>query len=314
MYITSAGKALHKRAKIGELNCLEEETDVRESLQSQFSFFQRAGMSLKASWAACWVEERRDACSPGHGPSICPWLLGAVCFSRLESESCINLEHSGQKDTPQRMRKNSKTSPQKPARVEDHGSTSYVPKQHWSHTLRSSNQLFSVHCIISRNKLSDAVLKSLKADLLSIFSSASWFFSFILYWLDTPNSSAVLKPEFACHSTEWLQQQPGRAGHQAACPVGLFLMLEPSHWKAPGAAPSSHFFTSWGLWHAHWCQADRQWVLGLLLCTHLPTGARLGLQLLNIVGKKLCWPQEGGKWPEWLCPKGNLFCFKKASD
>lgn len=39
MYIMSAGKALYKRAKIWELNCLEEETDVRASLQSQFAFF-----------------------------------------------------------------------------------------------------------------------------------------------------------------------------------------------------------------------------------------------------------------------------------
>lgn len=90
--ILSAGKALYKRAKIWELNCLEVETDVWESLQSQFSFFLsvwwrgRAGKSLKTSWAACWAKGRRDICSPGHRGNSCPWLLGVVCFSRLESE------------------------------------------------------------------------------------------------------------------------------------------------------------------------------------------------------------------------------------
>lgn len=47
--ILSAGKALYKRAKIWELNCLEVETDVWESLQSQFSFFQCDGEEEQGS-------------------------------------------------------------------------------------------------------------------------------------------------------------------------------------------------------------------------------------------------------------------------
>lgn len=106
-------------------------------------------------------------------------------------------------------------------------------------------------------------------------------------------------------TTEWLQQQPGRAGHQAACPVRLFLM--PSHWKLS-------LFHLLGLWQAHWCQADRQWLLGLLLYSHLLRGARLGLQLLHAAVKSsvdLRKGSTGGKWLEWLCPKGTLFSSKK---
>lgn len=114
----SAGKALYKRAKIWELKCLEEETDVRESLQSQFSSFQWWwGREQGNLWRLLGLlAELKEGTM--HGQSSCPWLLGAFCFSRLESEICINLEHSEQKDTRQRMRKNGKISPQKPARAD----------------------------------------------------------------------------------------------------------------------------------------------------------------------------------------------------
>lgn len=125
----------------------------------------RAGKSLKVSWAAGWAEGRRNACSPGHGQSSCPWLLGAVCFSRVESESCINLEHSEQKDTRQNEEGWQNFTPKA-----CQGRTSWLyivcaKTILWRHTLWSSNQLFSIHCIINRNKISDAVLSSLKADL-----------------------------------------------------------------------------------------------------------------------------------------------------
>lgn len=142
------------------------------------------------------------------------------------------------------------------------------------------------------------------------------FFSFILYWLRTPNSSAVLKPEFTSHSTERLQLQPGRTGHQAACPVGLFLMLEPSHWRL-------------------WGQLFSPTLLPLGVCgkpigarltgsgagsaaLHSPAHrARLGLQLLHTAVKSsvdLRKRSTGGKLLEWLCPKGTFFSFKNASD
>lgn len=70
----SAGEALYKRAKIGELNCLEEETDVRESLQSQFSFFQCDGK-----------EESRDI-PEGFLGNLLSWRKEGCLLPRAQSK------------------------------------------------------------------------------------------------------------------------------------------------------------------------------------------------------------------------------------
>lgn len=62
--ILSAGKALYKRAKIWELNCLEVETDVWESLQSQFSSFQCDGeeesREVPDGFLGCLLSQRKE--------------------------------------------------------------------------------------------------------------------------------------------------------------------------------------------------------------------------------------------------------------
>lgn len=197
----------------------------------------RAGKSLKASWAACWAKGRRDICSPGHCGSSCPWLLGVVCFSRLESELhkpwAFRTEGHSTENEEEWQNFTLKSLPGQDILALHH----MCQKDTWSHILWSSNQLFSIHCITRRKKLSDAVLRSLKADLLSIFPSASFF---LLHPVLTAYTQQQCCPEARIYlSLYGVAAAAARQGRTSGCIPSRALDVGAITLKALGAASST---------------------------------------------------------------------------
>lgn len=126
------------------------------------------------------------------------------------------------------------------------------------------------------------MLKSLKADLLSIFLSASFF-------LLNPVLTAYIQQQCCPEARIYLSlygvaAAAARQGRTSGCIPSRALDVGAITLKALGSAPS----TPWGLWQAHWCQADRQRVLGLLLHTRLLMGSQAGATAFTRCNKELC--------------------------
>lgn len=143
------------------------------------------------------------------------------------------------------------------------------------------------------------------------------FFSFILYWLCTLNSSAgltVLKRELTRRSAERLQQKLGRAGGQVAPPL-----RSPWCWSSHiEGSEGSSFHTPLqplGFVPSTLEQSRQAAVLGLPLRAHPSTGSQAGATAYMHCNKK---PQSsadirkgstGSEWLELLVSKRKLILF-----